>query len=87
MPLLEAMACGTPVIGAEVSSIPEVVGDAGLLYSPKETEALINGLESLILDEGLANRLREKGFERVKNFSWAATARETLAVYRGVADR
>lgn len=85
LPLLEAMACGTPVVGAEVSSIPEVVGDAGLLYSPKDIEALISGLESLILDEGLANRLREKGFERVKGFSWTATARETLALYWRVA--
>lgn len=85
LPLLEAMACGTPVIGANVSSIPEVVGDAGLLFSARESEALIAGLESLILDPALADRLRQKGFERVSHFSWQDTARQTLALYRRLA--
>lgn len=85
LPLLEAMACGTPVIGANVSSIPEVVGDAGLLFSARESEALIAGLENLILDQALANRLRQKGFERVRQFSWKHTAQETLALYRKLA--
>ena len=85
LPPLEAMACGTPVIGANVSSIPEVVGDAGLLFSARESEALIAGLENLILDQALANSLRQKGFERVRQFSWKHTAQETLALYRKLA--
>jgi glycosyltransferase involved in cell wall biosynthesis len=86
LPLLEAMACGTPVIGANVSSIPEVVGDAALLFGTGDVEALTGGLERLILDDGLVQSLRQKGFQRVKQFSWEETARQTLDVYRRLAN-
>lgn len=85
LPLLEAMACGTPVIGANVSSIPEVVGDAGLLFDPGDAEGLITGLEKLVTDESLVESLRKKGLERAGRFSWTATARETLDLYRRLA--
>ncbi len=84
LPPLEAMACGTPVIVSNVSSLPEVVGNAALLVDPTDVEAWTVALHRLLTDDALWNELREKGFERARQFSWEQTARETLAVYRNV---
>lgn len=79
---LEAMACGTPVVVSNVSSLPEVVGDAALLIDPSDDEELAVALHRLLTDEALAARLREKGLARAATFSWERTAEETLAVYQ-----
>jgi glycosyltransferase involved in cell wall biosynthesis len=84
LPPLEAMACGTPVIASNRTSLPEVVGDAGLLVDP-EPEALAAAIGLLIGDAGLRLALRERGLERAAAFSWTRTATETLPVYREVA--
>ena len=81
LPPLEAMACGTPVITSNVSSLPEVVGDAALLADPRSVDELANAMERLLADVGLRRRCREKGLARVAAFTWERTARETLAVY------
>lgn len=83
---LEAMACGTPVVVSNVSSLPEVVGDAALLVDPQDEEELIVALWRLVTNDDLWKELREKGLQRARSFSWEKTARRTLAVYRQVVD-
>jgi len=85
LPVLEAMACGTPVVVANVASLPEVVGDAGLLVDPHSSEAMAEGILRVLTDPSLADRLRERGLQRARDFTWERTACETLAVYQKVA--
>ncbi|MCB2225999.1 MAG: glycosyltransferase family 4 protein [Desulfarculaceae bacterium] len=86
LPALEAMACGVPVVAARRASLPEVVGDAGLLVEP-EPEALAKGMETVLADPALAARLREAGPQQASRFSWQKTALTTLRIYRRVAKR
>jgi glycosyltransferase involved in cell wall biosynthesis len=84
LPPLEAMACGTPVITTAVSSMPEHVGDAGILIPPQDERALFQALLALLQDPDLRRQLSEKGPERAAQYSWNRTAQETLNVYRRV---
>lgn len=84
LPVLEAMACGTPVITSNTSSMPEISGDAALLVDPLSTASISNAIETLAHDENKRNALREKGLRRAGEFSWERTARETLRVYERV---
>jgi glycosyltransferase involved in cell wall biosynthesis len=79
---LEAMACGTPVISSNRASLPEVVGDAGLLFDPSQTEALKEHLGNVLKSAELRTTLSRKGLERAKQFSWDIAARETLDAYK-----
>ncbi len=72
---LEAMACGTPVIASSTTSIPEVVGDAGVLCDPRSSEQFAAALRRVLEDEGLAAELRRRGLERAAQFTWERTAR------------
>jgi glycosyltransferase involved in cell wall biosynthesis len=85
LPALEAMACGTPVIAADRASLPEVVGDAGLLIDPDRPISIAAALILVLSDGSVRARLGEAGITRAAQFSWARTAKETLAVYRRVA--
>jgi len=80
LPVLEAMACGTPVICSNASSLPEVAGDAALLVDPLDVEGLAAAMERVLGDEALRAELIERGFERARKFSWERCARETLDV-------
>lgn len=84
LPVLEAMACGTPVITTTASSLPEVAGDAALLVAPDDTDALTAALERLMGDPALRAGLREAGLRQAARFSWSRTAAETAQVYRDV---
>jgi glycosyltransferase involved in cell wall biosynthesis len=84
LPVLEAMGYGVPVISSNAASLPEVVGDAGLLFDPLDFEDLAQEMLKVAESENLRTQLRAKGFERVKQFSWQKTAKETLAVYMEV---
>jgi len=84
LPPLEAMACGTPVIATATSSLPEVVGDAGVLVKP-EAVALRNAMQMVLGDAALRQQLRQKGLTRAAQFSWRSTAEQTLVVYERVA--
>jgi glycosyltransferase involved in cell wall biosynthesis len=85
LPALEAMACGTPVVASNASSLPEVVGDAGLLIDPADDAALAGALRSLLANPAERARLRAAGPARAAAFSWARMARETRAVYESLA--
>ncbi len=83
-PVLEAMACGCPVITSNASSLPEVVGDAALLADPSDIKGFVKHLEQVLADEELRRMLREKGLVRAAQFSWGRAARETVRVYERV---
>ena len=83
-PVLEAMACGCPVITSNTSSLPEVVGEAGVLVDPLDVGAMSNSIERVLTEPDLAERLRNAGIQRAKQFSWDQTARETVELYRTV---
>lgn len=82
LPPLEAMQCGTPVIVSNVSSLPEVVGDAGILVDPLNDEEIAAALENLLNDEKLREHYSRKGQKRAANFSWEQTARITMGTYK-----
>ncbi|MFX0140001.1 MAG: glycosyltransferase family 4 protein [Candidatus Hodarchaeota archaeon] len=81
LPLLEAMSYGTPVIGSNVSSIPEVIGNAGLLADPYNPEDIAKKIYQIITDSHLAAKLSQAGLERSKQFSWRSLAESTLNIY------
>ncbi|MCJ7617944.1 MAG: glycosyltransferase family 4 protein [Desulfobacterales bacterium] len=80
-PILEAMACGTPVITSNISSMPEVAGGAAILVDPYDVDALAEAMHGVLTDKGLRESLVKKGLERVKQFSWEKCAEETIKVY------
>ena len=84
IPLLEAMACGTPVITSNTSSMPEVAGEAALFVDPYDENDIADKLIYLVNDNALIDNFKTKGLERVKLFSWEQTARKTHALYQDV---
>jgi glycosyltransferase involved in cell wall biosynthesis len=87
LPVLEAMARGTPVGAARAASIPEVLGDAGLLLAPDDVEGWAASMIHLVEDRPARERMRADGLSRAASFTWARTARATLDVYRRAAGR
>ena len=85
-PVLEAMACGTPVVAGDRSSLPEVVGDAGLLVDPASTEALADAVRRVLGSAELRHDLSRRGLERSRLFTWERTADATVDVYRELAN-
>lgn len=81
IPPLEAMACGAPVACSNTSSLPEVVGDAAVMFDPYSVDEMAGAIERILTDAGLAARLRVAGPVRAANFSWTKAAAETVAVY------
>lgn len=81
LPLLEAMACGTPVVGSNISSLPEVIGEAGLQVDPRSVDDIASALQQMIDRPELCQRSIGLGLERAKMFSWDKAARELLAIY------
>jgi glycosyltransferase involved in cell wall biosynthesis len=84
LPPLEAMASGTPVITSDVSSLPEVVGDAALLIDPLDTNAIAEAIRRVLMDSALHAELREKGLRRVHEFSWDRSVRRVREIYEEV---
>jgi len=82
LPVLEAMACGAPVICSAVSSLPETAGDAALLVDPTDVNALAAALTRVLIEPSLAADLRARGFAQAARFNWERTAAETLSIYR-----
>jgi glycosyltransferase involved in cell wall biosynthesis len=85
LPILEAMACGTPVLTSACSAMPEVAGDAALLVDPRSTEQIAAGLVRLLTEPDLRDELRSRGLARAREFTWERAARATEAAYREAA--
>jgi glycosyltransferase involved in cell wall biosynthesis len=83
-PPLEAMICGTPVLASNVTSIPEIVGEAALLADPRSESSMAGAIERLYSDQALRRELVEKGRVRAAGFSWRSNAAETVKIYRKV---
>jgi glycosyltransferase involved in cell wall biosynthesis len=81
IPIVEAMQCGTPVIGSSRGSIPEVVGDGGLIFDLEAPDQFRRHLQRVLCDEAFRNQLAQRALSRARSFSWQQTARQTLAVY------
>jgi len=82
--ILEAFAAGTPVVTSNNSSLPEVVGDAGLLVDPNSSDEVAAAVDRILSEPELAKELVQKGQERLKHYSWAEMAKQTLAVYQEI---
>ena len=85
MPILEAMSLGVPVLGSNVTSIPEIIGEAGLLFNPHNANEIAKNMEKVLKNRKIRNTLIEKGKKRVKEFNWDLAASQTLKVYHQVA--
>lgn len=85
LPLIEAMQCGIPIIASNVSSIPEIVGGAGILIDPEDTEDIGSAIERVIYDNELRKRIGNDALIQSRRFSWENTARETLSIYNELA--
>lgn len=85
--LLEAMACGAPVVTANNSSIPEIVGDAALLIEAQDVKAIADAMTHVLTDAAICATLKRKGLERAAGFSWDICARQTIDTYRHALDR
>jgi alpha-1,3-rhamnosyl/mannosyltransferase len=84
LPMIEAMACGCPVIASNSSSLPEVAGDAALFFAPLDSQKLAHLVNLLITEPTLKNKLSRRGFERVTHFSLESMVRATLHVYQQI---
>ena len=84
LPVLEAMTYGCPVIVAKAGALPEIVGQAGLLVNPKSVSEIASAMKLMIDNRELREALREKGYQRVKQFSWQKTARKTVKIFQEV---
>jgi len=82
LPVLEAMACGCPVVTSRVSSLPEITGDAAILINPEDVEEIADGIRMVLEDRNLRDNMIMRGLQRVKDFSWGKTAKETLRLYK-----
>jgi len=86
LPPLEAMACGTPVITSRSSSLPEVVGEAGLMVSSEDSDGLTQAMRRVLDDRALREDLARKGVRQARKFTWQASARKLLTIYQGLVD-
>lgn len=82
LPVLEAMACGVPVITSNTSSLPEIVGDAGIMVDPLDIEALSSAISRVLGDAALRNRMIKSGIKRAAEFSWEKTAQKNMQIYQ-----
>lgn len=85
LPPLEAMAHGTPVVTSNVSSLPEVVGNAAVLVNPENVFEIMRALHRVLTDQPLRDRMKERGYQQAMKFSWEISVRRVLDVYRNVA--
>jgi glycosyltransferase involved in cell wall biosynthesis len=85
LPPLEAMAHGTPVVTSNVSSLPEVVGNAAVLVNPENVFEIMRALHRVLMDQPLRHRMKERGYQQAAKFSWDASVRRMLEAYGEIA--
>ena len=85
LPVLEALACGTPLVASNAASLPELVGDAGFALDPDDVQGMAGAMLACLVDETLAAELRQRGPRQAAHFRWSETARQTMAAYRQAA--
>jgi glycosyltransferase involved in cell wall biosynthesis len=81
LPPLEAMACGVPVITSNAASLPEVVGDAAIQVEPLDVQGMADAMRNILTNDALWKTLQDKGFQRVRRFSWDTAAQQLLEIY------
>ena len=86
LPVLEAMACGTPVVTSNIACMPEITGDAAVLVDPQSSESIAEGLAAVLSDPSWRAELSRRGLARAAHFTWEQTARQTLQAYRQIAE-
>jgi glycosyltransferase involved in cell wall biosynthesis len=86
LPPLEAMACGTPVVVSDASSMPEVCGEAAHYIDPEDESSIAEGMLTVLRDHNYQQELIERGFERSRRFTWEEAAQKTIDVYQQVLD-
>jgi glycosyltransferase involved in cell wall biosynthesis len=84
LPPLEAMAHGTPVVTSNISSLPEVVGNAAVLVNPENVFEIMRAAHRVLIDSSLRAKLKQRGYEQVRRFSWDASVRQILRAYEEV---
>lgn len=84
IPILEAFSCGCPVVTSNISSLPEVAGDAAEYFDPADKISILSTVKKVIDDHDLRYKLKYKGYERLKNFSWEKTANQTMMLYKSI---
>ena len=84
LPAVEAMACGTPVVSSDRSSLPEILADAGRFFDPHDPDAMVRVFKEVLGDAPARTRMRERGFARVRHYTWANAARELMSVFAEV---
>ncbi|MCU0324633.1 MAG: glycosyltransferase family 4 protein [Spirosomaceae bacterium] len=84
IPIIEAMACGTPVVTSNTSAMPEVAGEAAILVDPFDSNSIREGFEKILTDKNLSNQLKINGLARAKDFSWVNTAKKTIEIYNNL---
>ena len=87
LPVLEAMACGCPVVASRSSAIPEVVGDAGLLFDPMSVEEIAGKIRMVLDDLGLRQKMARQGLDRAQLFSWEGAARKVIGLYQSLLEQ
>ena len=85
LPPLEAMAHGTPVVTSNTSSLPEVVGNAAVLVNPENVFEIMRALHRVLLDQPLRDKMKQRGYEQAKKFSWEKSVRRIMDAYQNVA--
>ena len=81
---LEAMACGTPVVSSNKTSLPEVLGDAAIYFNPNNPEEMAEKMKLVLMDKKLYNEMREKGFRQIRKYSWEKMGEETMRIYKEI---
>ncbi len=82
LPILEAMACGTPVVCSNATAVPEIAGDAAMIINPADTAGFANTIDQVLTDQVLRRQLKEKGLQRARKFTWEKTVEEHIKVYK-----